>query len=97
MIDIGYILLRLADALDKNHYFGEEATDQQIVAIRIYLQGFVGHDDNRRYRLIQNLFDLAERPRTSKALSKGQASALIGISRHQQYGPILYDYIRNLA
>ena len=95
-MDIHYILNRLGQELDKNHYFGDHASDAQIKAVRLYLQGFVGRDNYQRYRIIQALFELPELPETSKILTKGQASALIGISRHEQYGPVLYDHILNL-
>ncbi len=65
--------------------------------MRIYLQVFTGHDDARRYQLLQTLFELPERPESSKQLTKGQASALIGISRHPEYGPVLYEHLHNLA
>lgn len=96
-MDIQYVLVRLGQELDKHHYYGAPASDAQITAVRIYLQAFCGQDNARRYFLLQALFDLEETPTTSKILTKGQASSLISISRHEVYGPLLYEYIQNIA
>lgn len=94
---MGYLVRRLSEELDRNRFYGSAATDDQITAVRIYLQTFTGRDDQRRYHLIYRLFGLKAVPDTSKLLTRGQASALIALSRHEQYGPALEVFIDSMG